>query len=232
MSRTGRQKSDIRKRAPLFLVDSFALGVACLVLGACTSAGPVIPDTRNRIPPPGAREGADPNDVFMRKPWEIWQVPGGTARYHREAFMLLPDHADWFEVANVAVNAADGSDVRLDYVSIELGGSAQSHESISVFVYRAPGDLDSEWNAIVNRARRQHPTGKPGEPFPLPDKHPPTTKQIAFVEPGPGEDSFVQVSLFHQGDWAIRYEITCPLTDATKARDITRSFLASLRARQ
>jgi hypothetical protein len=38
--------------------------------------------------------------------------------------------------------------------------------------------------------------------------------------------------LFHQGEWAVRYEITCPLTDIAVAREITRSFLGSLRARE
>jgi hypothetical protein len=45
-------------------------------------------------------------------------------------------------------------------------------------------------------------------------------------------DTFVQVMLFHQGEWAVRYEITCPLTDIAVARESTRSFLSSLRARE
>jgi len=40
------------------------------------------------------------------------------------------------------------------------------------------------------------------------------------------------VMLFHQGEWAVRYEITCPVTDIAVARGITHSFLGSLRARQ
>jgi hypothetical protein len=31
-------------------------------------------------------------------------------------------------------------------------------------------------------------------------------------------DTFVQVMLFHQGEWAVRYEITCPLTDRSVLR--------------
>ena len=48
----------------------------------------------------------------------------------------------------------------------------------------------------------------------------------------PTIDTFVQVMLFHQGEWAVRYEITCPLTDIAVAREATRSFLGSLRARE
>jgi len=212
------------------------LGASCLFPGACASVGPVIPDTTEKIPAPSAREGADANDVFMRKPWEIWRLPGGTARYHREAFMLLPDNASSFKAADVSVYAADGGDVRIDYVSIDLGADSQSHESVSVFGYRAPGPLDSEWTAVVDRARRQHPEAKSIDAFPLPEKHPPTTKQMALVEAmrsgGKASDTFVQVSLFHQGAWAVRYEITCPLTDIAAARDMTRAFLGSLRARE
>lgn len=213
-----------------------ALLAACLAPCACASAGPVIPDTSDKIPPPNAREGADANEVFMRKPWEIWRVPGGTARYHREAFVLLPDNANSFKAADVSVYAADGSDVRIDYVSIDLGADSQSHESISVFVYRAPGPLDAEWAKVADRVRRQQPEAKPAEPFPLPDKLPPETKQMALIATSrSGEkasDAFVQVSLFHQGEWAVRYEISCPLADIKTARDMTRAFLRSIRARE
>jgi len=212
------------------------LGPACLVLGACTTAGPVIPDTTDRIPPPSAREGANANDVFLRKPWELWRVPGGIARYHREAFMLLPDESASFKAADVSVYAADGSDVRVDYASVGLGTHAQSHESVSVFVYRALGSLDVEWASIVDRMKRQRPGAKPVEPFPLAEKHPPGTKQLALLALADfgdrASDTFVQVSLFHQGDWAVRYEITCPAEDVAVARDMTRAFLGSLRARE
>ena len=43
------------------------LGVLCLVPGACASAGPVIPDTTERVLPPEAREGA--TDLFATLPW-------------------------------------------------------------------------------------------------------------------------------------------------------------------
>jgi hypothetical protein len=213
----------------------FALGALCLAAGACADTGPFIPDTTERISAPSARQGASANDVFQRKPWMIWRVPSGTARWHREAFMLLPDEAASFKAADVSVYAADGSDVRVDYVSIELGSSAQSHESISVFVYRAPGPLDSEWTSVVDRAKRKYAGAKPGEVFPLPEEHPAATKQMALIAPvQTGDktiDTFVQVMLFHQGEWAVRYEITCPLTDIAVARGITRSFLSSLRVR-
>jgi hypothetical protein len=213
-------------------------GLLCLASGACANSGPVIPDTTERVPPPEAREGANPSDVFMRKPWEVWRVPGGTARYHREAFMLLPNESALsnFKAAEVAINAADGSDVRIDYVSVDLGKSSQSHETIGVFVYRAPGPLDGEWSTVVDRVKRKHPGARSADAFPLPAKHPPETKQMALIAPNPSADkigdTFVQVSLFHQGDWAVRYEITCPLADVAVARDMTRAFLRELRARE
>ena len=212
------------------------VGAAGLVPGACTTAGPVIPDTTDKIPPPSAREGANANDVFMRKPWEIWRVPGGIARYHREAFVLLPDDSPSFTAADVSVYAADGSDIRVDYASVGMGTHSQSNETIHVFVYRAPGGLDEEWSAVVDGVWKKHPRAKPAEPFPLPDKHPSGTKQTAWVAFSDSGDStsgtFIQVLLFHQGDWAVRYEIECPAGDVAAARDMTRAFLGSLRARE
>ena len=228
------QRLSTQKDPGPFLIALF--GAACLASGACTTAGPVIPDTTDKIPPPSAREGANANDVFLRKPWELWRVPGGTARYHREAFMLLPDDSESFKAADVSVYAADGSDVRVDYASVALGAHAQSHESVSVFVYRAPGPLDGEWASVVDRMHRQHPGAKPAEPFPLARKHPPETKQLALIALADSgdktSDTFIQVALFHQGDWSIRYEITCPADDVAVARDMTREFLSSLRARE
>ena len=173
----------------------------------------------------------------MRKPWEIWRISGGgTARFHREAFMLLPDRSESFEVGDVSVYAADGSDVRLDYTAFDLGADSQSRESISVFVYPAPGALDDEWKSVVDRIKRERPGATAAEPFPLPDKHPLETKQVALVAPDRSGDNakatFVQVLLFRQGSWAVRYEIACPLGDIAVARDKTRAFLRSLRARE
>jgi len=212
------------------------LGPAYFAFAACTTAGPVIPDTTDSIPPPSAQEGAKANDVFMRKPWELWRVPGGTARYHREAFMLLPDDSESFKASEVSVYAADGSDVRVDYATVGLAAHAQSHESVSVFVYRAPGSLDGEWSSVVERVKRQHPGGTPAEPFPLARRHPPETKQMALIaladSGDKASDTFIQVSLFHQGEWAVRYEITCPAGDVAAVRDMTHAFLSSLRARE
>jgi hypothetical protein len=166
----------------------------------------------------------------------LWHVSNRTARWHREAFMLLPDETESFKAVDVSVYAADGSDVRFDYVSIELGSSAQAREAISVFVYRAPCPLDGEWTSVVDRTKRKYAGAKPGEVFPLPEEHPPGTKQLALIAPvqtgNKTIDTFVQVMLFHQGEWAVRYEITCPATDTAVARGITRSFLGSLRARE
>jgi len=209
------------------------MGVAA---AACTTAGPVIPDTTGRVPPPNLREDGTANDVFLRKPWELWRVPGGTARYHREAFMLLPDQSASFKAADVSVYAADGSDVRMDYVSVDLGTHAQSQEAVSVFVYRAPGPVDSEWPTVVDRIRHRNPGAQSAEPFPLPDKHPPATKRMAMVVPGTAgdhnSDRFIEVLLFHQGAWAVRYEISCQAGDVEVARGLTQAFLRSLRERE
>jgi hypothetical protein len=43
---------------------------------------------------------------------------------------------------------------------------------------------------------------------------------------------FVQVFLFREGAWAVRYEIACPFVDASVARTQTLAFLKSLRARE
>ncbi|HEY5281554.1 MAG TPA: hypothetical protein VIM14_02085 [Polyangia bacterium] len=215
------------------------LGALCVAPASCANGGPVIPDATDRISPPSAREGADANDVFMRKPWEVWRISGenaGIARFHREAFMLLPDRRDSFRVGDIAVFAADGSDVRLDYATIDMGTGSQSRESISVFVYRAPGPLEDEWKSIVDRTRRKHPGATVADPFPPPGKHPPDLKQMALVAPRDSGDqssaTFVQVALFHQGAWAVRYEIDCPFVDVPVARTQTLAFLRSLRARE
>jgi hypothetical protein len=59
---------------------------------------------------------------------------------------------------------------------------------------------------------------------------------MALITPGPSGDpadaTFVQVSLFHQGTWAVRYEIACPFGDISVASTKTRAFLRSLRARE
>lgn len=207
------------------------LWILPLFLATCaTNSGPFIPDTTYRVPPPSARVGTNADDVFMRAPWEIWQVPTGKARYHREALVLLPDDAKTFKAQEVSVYAADGSDVRIDYASIDLGKGSQSHESVSVFVYRATSDIGGEWNTAVARMRRQWPAGTTTEPWPIPDGHPATMKQLAMTTQGPGGTAFfVQTSLFRQGAWAIRYEISCPLHDLSVARKGTLAFLQSLR---
>jgi hypothetical protein len=204
---------------------------ACVAVAACTSSGPVIPDNRDRIQPPSAREGTNADDVFMRKPWEIWRVHGGTGRFHREALVLLPDDAESFKVSDVSVYAIDGSDVRLDYASVDLGAGSQSQESISVFVYRASGTLDDEWKSVADRVKRIHTLAKATDPFPLPANYPRETRQMALVAPDRSGDmaTFVQVTLFRQGLWTVRYEIACPYGDMAVARDKTRAFLRSLR---
>ena len=172
----------------------------------------------------------------MRKPWEIWRVHGGTGRYHREAFVLLPDDAEPFKVGDVSVYAADGSDIRVDYTSVDLGAGSQSHESISVFVYRASSGLEDEWKSVVARVMRERPGATATDPFPLPANYPRDTRQMALIASERSGDranaTFVQVALFRQGAWAVRYEIACPYDDIAVAREKTRLFLRSLRTRE
>ena len=209
-------------------------GYFLAVATACTTTGPFIPDTSANTSK--FRENISADDVFLRSPWELWQVPTGTARYHRGTGMLLPDSLDSFEVSEISVYRKDGSDVRIDYLSVDLGGGSQSHESISVFVYRAPDPLEEEWKDVVDDVKRRWPGSSPASPFAAPAHHPEDTKQMALVAPartGNKEDStFVQAILFHIGEWAVRYEVTCPAEDLDAAREKTRSFLRSLRARE
>jgi hypothetical protein len=112
------------------------LPILGLCLGLCTTscASPsFVPDKRERLPPASAREGS-PEDVFMRAPWERWRVPNGTGRYHRGTGLLLRDGYEAFRVSDVSVYAADGSDVRVGYGSVDLGSGSQARVSISVFV--------------------------------------------------------------------------------------------------
>jgi hypothetical protein len=230
---TPHQGNTRQFRSPLLLALA---GYPIVALAACASVGPFVPDKTDKIPPPQAREGARADDVFMRAPWELWRVPNGTARYHRGTFMLLPDETESFKASEVSIYAADGSDVRLDYSSVDLGRGSQSSESISVFVYRAPDDLEREWKSVTERMGRKWPGATAAEPFPVPAYHPLKTKQMAMIAPARTGDNtnatFVQATLFHQGEWAVRYEITCPAVDVGVAREKTRTFLRSIRARE
>jgi hypothetical protein len=209
------------------------VGVPVVALVACAAPGPFVPDTTGKLPPASAREGGDANDVFMRAPWELWRVPSGTARYHRGTYLLLRDEAESFKVSEVSVYAADGSDVRLDYASIDLGSGSQSRVAISVFVYRAPGDLDKEWQSVGERMRRKWAGATAAESFPVPAHHPSDTRQMALIAPArPGETTgatFAQTTLFHSGEWAARYEITCPAGDVAVVRTQVGAFLRDIR---
>jgi hypothetical protein len=208
-----------------------ALPAALLVsLVGCMSGGSVIPDTRGKIAPVGTDENADPNDVFLRAPWELWQTPRGPARYHRGTFMLLPNQVESFKVGDVSVYARDGSDVRLDYQSIDFGSGSQSIESISIFIYRAAGEIEQEWASVVDRLQRQHPGAETAEPFPIPVHYPPNTKQAAFLVKR--ADRFYQVSLFRNAGWTVRYEITCPAEDVALARTRSLELLREVRYRE
>ena len=231
---TTHRSSTRRPGGPSLL--AFA-GYPLVALAACASSGPFVPDTTDKIPAPSAREGGDANDVFMRAPWELWRTPRGIARYHRETFALLPDESESsFKASEVSVYAADGSDVRVDYASVDLGAGSQSREFVSVFVYRAPEDLDGEWASVTKRLQQKWSGATAAEPFPVPDHHPAETRQMALLVPARTGDkadpTFVQTTLFHRGNWAVRYELTCPAADLRVARGKTLAFLRSLRAQE
>jgi hypothetical protein len=216
---------------------SFVVELAGLALfAACANVGPVVPDRTERVPPPSAREGGSAEDVFMRKPWEIWRLPTGKGRYHREAHVVLPDMTDVFKASDISVYASDGSDVRADYVSLDFGKSSQWREMISVFVYRAPAELENEWAAVSARVQGQYPGSKPAQPMALPPAYPRETRQLALVAPAnanpgaPVGESYVQVTLFHEGAWAVRIELVCDTADLEVVQRKTRTFLKDLRA--
>lgn len=211
-----------------------AWGLCCsLTLGACATPG-FVPDATTKVQPPSVRDD-DPNDVFMRAPWELWKVPNGRARYHRGTHLLLRDEYESFRVGDISIYARDGSDVRLDYTSVDLGAGSQSRATVSVFVYRAPGNLDEEWQSVTERMRRRWPGASPTEPFPVPPRHPPDTRQMAVIAPPSGggtQPRFVQTTLFHSGGWAARYEITCAAEDVDVARKKVGAFLRDIRYRE
>jgi hypothetical protein len=205
-----------------------------VLLSACANVGPVVPDRTERVPPPSAREGGNAEDVFLRKPWEIWRMPTGKGRYHREAHVVLPDMTDVFKASDISVYAPDGSDVRADYISLDVGRSEQLREMISVFVYRAPAELDREWETVSARVQGRYPGAKPAQPMALPPAYPRETRQLALVAPpnpnGQMGETFVQVALFHEGAWAVRIELVCDTADLEVVQRKTRAFLKDIRA--
>ncbi len=205
-----------------------------ITVAACSTAGPFVPDTRGKATK--SQENISADDVFKRAPWELWRMPTGSARYHRGTGMLLPDKLESFEVSDVSVYKADGSDVRIDYFSVDLGGGSQSHESISVYVYRTSKSPDADWRAVTDDVKRQWPGATPASPFPVPAHHPDDTKQLAWVAPArqgaKGDTTFVQTLLFRVGEWAVRYDITCPAEDLDATREKTRTFLRSIRSQE
>ena len=210
----------------LHLVSAMA---PCLCVG-CVLAGPVIPDNTTKVAPLGSDDTANPNDVFLRAPWELWKTPNGPARYHRGTYMLLPDEVESFRVSDVSIYAKDGSDVRLDYQGIGLGSESQVPESISVLIHRAAGDIEQEWASAVDRLRRQHPGGEVAPPFPIPVHYPANTRQAAFV--ARRDDRFFQVSLFRNAGWTVSYIIECQAEDVAAAQKSSLAFLREIRYRE
>lgn len=220
----------LRRHQRRACLTAAARAVPILLAASCASPS-FVPDNREKLPPASARAGSA-EDVFMRAPWERWRVPNGTGRYHRGTHLLLRDEYEAFRVTDVSVYAADGSDVRIDYGSVDLGSGSQARVTISVFVYRAPGNLEDEWRQATNRMKRRWPGGSLAEPFPAPAHHPDELLTAALLVPGSGPTSgtFVQTYLFRRGEWAARYELACATEDIPSARAKMLSFLGGLPA--
>lgn len=216
-----RSRFIVRGLVPLLLV------VAC---AACANVGPVVPDHSAKTTRIDRNDDANPDHVFLRAPWEQWRTPNGNARYHRGTYMLLPNQVESFTVGDISVYAKDGSDVRLDYHSVDFGAGSQSLGTISVFISRATGDTQEEWSTVIGRLRDRHPGTEPTEPFPIPVHYPADTRQAAFLLKQQGR--FVQVSLFRRDGWTVRYEITCPAEDIAVARKTSLAFLTAIRYRE
>lgn len=211
-----------------------ALVLGASLVSACAPTGPFVADRTDKIPAASEREGSTTDDVFLRAPWERWRVPNGIGRYHRGMHLLLRDESDAFRVSDVSVLAADGSDVRLDYISIDLGAGSQSRVTISVSIYRARGSLDEEWQQLAERMHRKWPKASDAKPFPAPAHHPDDTLTMALLVPDNGQPdgTFVQTYLFRNGDWAARYDLSCATQDIPVARPRMLAFLGTLPVRQ
>lgn len=204
--------------------------VPLLLLGACANVGPVVPDNSAKTTRIDRNDDANPDHVFLRDPWEQWRTPNGKARYHRGTYMLLPNQVESFTVGEISVYAKDGSDVRLDYHSVDFGAGSQSLGTISVFIARSAGAAEQEWATLVGGLRQRHPGAVATEPFPIPVRYPADTRQAAFSVAQTGR--FVQVSLFRRAGWTVRYEITCPAEDIVVARKTSLAFLTAIRYRE
>jgi hypothetical protein len=83
---------------------------------------------------------------------------------------------------------------------------------------------------------RKWPGSVAAQPFPVPKHHPDDTMQAAWVAPArngdPSDARFVQMTLFQEGQWAVRYELSCPAADVGVTREKTRAFLRSIRAKE
>jgi hypothetical protein len=201
-----------------------------LLLAACASGGSVIPDNTAETTRIAGNDDPNPDHVFLRDPWEQWRTPNGNARYHRGTYMLLPNEAESFKVGDISVYAKDGSDVRLDYHSVDFGSGSQSIGTISVFLSRAAGEPQQEWSKVVEGFRQRHPEAQATEPFPVPVRYPADTRQAAFLLGQQGR--FAQVSLFRHAGWTVRYEIACPAEDIALARKTSLAFLTAIRYRE
>ena len=206
------------------------LVVPLLIVSACANVGPVVPDHSAKTTRIDGNDDSNPDHVFLRDPWEQWRTPNGNARYHRGTYMLLPNQVESFTVGDISVYAKDGSDVRLDYHSVDFGAGSQSLGTISVFISRASGETEQEWSAVVTRLRQRHAGAESTEPFPIPVRYPADTRQAAFLLKQEGR--FVQVSLFRHGGWTVRYEISCPAEDIAVARKTSLAFLTAIRYRE
>lgn len=200
-------------------------GSAALV-AACASSRTFVADNSYDQAPARAPVGAEAAEVFTRAPWKLERTASGELREQREAGLRLPDRVASFDLDEVFVYAPDGSDVEAVYVSFYVPSDAvpqpfwprdQPRAEIRVFIYRAPADLDTEWEGF-ERWWRERQSGTAVAPLSLPAAYPDDSKRMAWTAPvgdGYPGPAFEQIVLFHSAGWSIRYEITC----AASARD-------------
>ncbi len=202
------------------------------MVAACASSGSFIADNLYEEPPSRAAVAGRAAEVFERWPWEQRITPSGLVRYHQEAQVRLPDSAESFHLREIAVYTTDGRDVELEYQSFLPGDLPDARALIRVAVYQAPVDLETEWTSYARRWHERQ-AGTLTEPLPLPGDYPAETKQSAWLLPvGDGYDApaFEQRVLFHNGPWAVRYQIACPAQARDAAAPRIVAFLRWMRA--
>ncbi len=214
---------------PLPMQHRAGVGLLSLVAAGCVATHPIVADNTYEEAPPRNPIGAEAAEVFTRTPWQERSTPAGKARYQREAHLLLPDASGSFKLGEVAVYAADGSDVQMEYVSDPAGAPKESRVVVRVSVYRATHDLEGEWRSFL-RWWHERQSGTLTDPLPLPAHFPSDTKRMAWTLPvadGFGEPAFEERVLLRRDGWFVRYKIACAANARAALTEQILAFLSS-----